>query len=69
MTRGLGTESGEWLLVVAILVGVAVLAALTTFAFDELRWLRRYATSLFFAIWFAIWVGAALVIGVIRDHL
>ncbi len=61
---------GIWAeLVVAILVGVAVLAALATFSFDELRWPRRYATTLFFACLFAIWAGASLVIVVMRDHL
>ena len=52
MTGVYESEILEWL-VVAILVGVAVLAALTAFAFDELRWPRRYASRLFFACLFA----------------
>ncbi len=63
-----GTEIWEWL-VVAILVGVAALAALTAFVFEELRWRRRYADTLFFASLFVIWAGASLVIVVMRNHL
>ncbi len=68
MTRSFGIEIWEWLVVV-ILVGVAVLASLIAFAFDEGLWPRRYATTLFFASLLVIWVGASLVIVVMRDHL
>ena len=65
---GFGTEIWEWL-VAAILVGVALLAALTAFVFEELRWPRRYSSTLFFACLFVIWAGASLVIVVMRNHL
>ncbi len=65
---GFGTQIWEWL-VAAILVGVAVLAALSAFVFQELRWQRRYASTLFFASLLIIWVGASLVIVVLRNHL
>ena len=68
MTGVYESEILEWL-VVAILVGVAVLATLTAFAFDELRWPRRYANRLFFACLFAIWAGASLVIVVRQANL
>jgi hypothetical protein len=68
MTRGFGTDIWEWLVVV-ILVGVAVLASLIALAFDGGRWPRRYASTLFFASLVVIWVGASLVIVVMRNHL
>jgi hypothetical protein len=55
--------------VVVILVGVAVLASLIALAFDGGRWPRRYASTLFFASLVVIWVGASLVIVVMRNHL
>ena len=61
-------EIWEWLVVV-ILVGVAVLTALTAFTFEELRWSRRYASPLFFLCLVAIWAGASLVLVVARHHL
>ena len=33
------------------------------------RWPRRYASTLFFASLLVIWVGASLVIVVLRNHL
>ena len=68
MTWDFGTEIWEWLVGV-ILVSVAVLASLIALAFDGGRWPRRYASTLFFASLLGIWVGATLVIVVLRNHL
>ncbi len=65
---GFGKEIWEWL-VVAILVGVVVCAALSAFLIEELRWPRGHTIWLFFACLFAIWAGASLVIVVMRNHL
>ena len=54
-------------LVAAILAGVAVLAVLTSVAFDVLDWPRRHTTAFFFACLLVIWAGACLVIALARS--
>ena len=52
--------------VAAILAGVAVLAVLTSLAFDMLGWPRRHTTAWFFACLLVIWAGACVVLALAR---